>query len=69
MNDWKSRKPFYGVWIFIGIGIGALIGGYIKNFPLGIGLGLGLGIILALWTDRISRKRTDRNDNPPSGGI
>ncbi len=63
MEDWKSRKPFYGVWIFIGIGIGALIGGYIDNFPIGVGIGVGLGIILALWADRISRRWKNKNKN------
>lgn len=61
MEDWKSRKPFYGVWIFIGIGIGALIGGYIRNFPLGFGIGVGLGIILALWADRIYKRWKNKN--------
>ncbi|MFC2107821.1 hypothetical protein ACFLRY_05760 [Bacteroidota bacterium] len=56
----RTKQPFFLFWIVIGIGIGALIGGLIKNFALGVGLGVGIGILLALWADRINKRRTDR---------
>ena len=49
-------KPMFFMWIVIGIGVGAAIGGSLfDNFPLGAGLGVGIGILLGLWTERIYR--------------
>jgi hypothetical protein len=59
-------KPLFFMWIVIGIGIGALIGGSaFGSFTFGAGIGVGLGILLGLWSERIyaRSKREERKDH------
>jgi amino acid transporter len=60
----KQRKPYFFMWIVIGIGVGAMIGGGIfGSFVLGAGLGVGLGVALGLWSEYLARKMNkDRKD-------
>lgn len=56
-------KPMFFMWIVIGIGVGAAIGGSLFNsFPLGAGLGVGVGILLGLWSERIYRNIKSKED-------
>ncbi len=59
-----QRKPYFFMWIVIGIGVGALIGGGLfKSFVVGAGVGVGLGLLLGLWTESIiSKSRKKKND-------
>ena len=51
------------MWIVIGIGMGALIGGGIfGSFVVGAGLGVGLGVLLGIWTEHIYRKNKEKQD-------
>ncbi len=66
-NSVKS-KPMFFMWIVIGIGIGALIGGGLfGSFVVGAGIGVGLGLLLGLWTESLYKKiknersKDDRN--------
>lgn len=53
----KNKKPPFIMWIFIGIGAGALIGGGLfHNFVIGAGVGVGFGVLLGLWAERVSKK-------------
>lgn len=52
-----NKKPPFIMWVVIGIGAGALIGGALfKNFVFGAGIGVGIGILLGLWAEHISKK-------------
>jgi len=62
-----KRKPYFFMWIVIGIGVGASIGGGIfGSFVLGAGLGVGFGVLLGLWTERIYRKNNAKQDEGSS---
>lgn len=60
----KNKKPPFIMWVIIGIGAGALIGGGLfQNFVFGAGIGVGLGILLGLWAERISRRMNKDKQN------
>lgn len=52
------------MWIVIGIGVGALIGGGLfQNFAFGAGIGVGLGLLLGLWSEHLYRKSKNKDNN------
>jgi hypothetical protein len=45
------------MWIIIGIGVGALVGGGLfHSFVVGAGVGVGFGVLLGLWAERVSKR-------------
>lgn len=59
-----QRKPYFFMWIVIGIGVGALVGGGLFNsFVVGAGVGVGFGVLLGLWSENIiSKSRKNKKD-------
>lgn len=56
-NKKMQRRPYFFMWIVIGIGMGALIGGGIfHSFVVGTGIGVGLGVALGLWAEYLYKR-------------
>jgi len=50
------------MWIVIGIGAGALIGGGLfQNFIFGAGIGVGLGLLLGLWSEYLFKRMKNKS--------
>jgi len=57
-----ERKPYFFMWIVIGIGAGALIGGGLfQNFIFGAGIGVGLGLLLGLWSEYLFKRMKNKS--------